>query len=419
MAQSLTEERKVAWRIRGIGPDPKHQLVIFRKISQGKVLYKILDPGQIFKRPFWISANSFEAYVVSADQNLRHDFSRKYQSADLTWAFTLHFKLHFRVKDVKVLGLGLSDQDPVERLQEEVASVLSATARRFSWEKMKKEGEDFGRLLCKGELTDTKGEIKNNFNHLQKFVGDLGLELLRLEVFRSLNDSELDDEKKKRENERQIAKERSDLELATERENSSHKLQSLKDQHKIERETSVARSSQVLHGMERLRLILDAAAEGGVQAIHQSAGELRSFNAIHRALIEIQRIQASLAGLWGGTAPTLAPGTYGEAIEGVASEDVCEPTTCRNSPLESIVAEAFQHLHCMEENPKDQRRILASVLHLVAEAGLGVEADKEFLSELRDDLKRRLQPVRSALPSEPLDFLESILDLERLQQRLS
>ena len=87
--------------------------------------------------------------------------------------------------------------------------------------------------------------------------------------------------------------------------------------------------------------------------------------------------------------------------------------------MESIVAEAFRHLRILDENPWDQRRILASVLHLVAEAGLGTEADEEFLMACRDDLEGRLDPVQAALAKEPRDFLGSILDLDGLRQRLS
>ena len=117
MAQTLTEERKVAWRIQGTGPDPAHSLVIFRKVGQGKILHETLRPGERFRRPFFSAADSFEAFAVSADGNLRHEFSRKYQAGAQIWTFTLHFKLHFRVESAERLGLSLSDQDPLERLQ--------------------------------------------------------------------------------------------------------------------------------------------------------------------------------------------------------------------------------------------------------------------------------------------------------------
>ena len=164
---------------------------------------------------------------------------------------------------------------------------------------------------------------------------------------------------------------RSDQGFATEQEQLSHELQSQKDQNRIERETAIAQSSQALQGMERLRLILDAVAEGGVQAIHQSAGELRSFDAIHRALIEIQGIQASLAGVAGGTAPALTPGTNGRAIDRCPFRR--RSPTDRSPGFSAGVDRrgGFPAPAHPGRESADQRRILASVLHLVAEAGLG------------------------------------------------
>ncbi len=307
----------------------------------------------------------------------------------------------------------------MERLQEEVADLLSATARRFTWEEMKEEGEDFGLRLRETTTTDGQGESKTNFQRLREFADSLGLELRHLDVLRYLTEPDLEDEKRRRTNERRKVIAQSDQGFATEQERLNHELQSQKDQNRIQRETAVAQSSQVLQGMERLRLILDAVAEGGAQAIHQSAGELRSFDAIHRALIEIQGIQTSLAGVAGGAAPALISGMNGRAITGATSGGVLQLTARQDSPLESVVAETFRHLRILDENPRDQRRIRASVLHLVAEAGLGTEADEDLLEGLRDDLKGRLEPVRAAIPDEPRDFLESILDLEALRQRLA
>jgi hypothetical protein len=420
MTQTLTEERRIAWRQQGTGPAPAHSLVIFRKVGQGRVLHATLHPGQVFKRPWFTAANSFEAYAVSADENLRHEFSRRYQSGVQTWTFTLQFKLDFRVGNVERFGLSLSGRDPLERLEEEVASLLSATARRFSWEVMKQEGEDFGLRLREAEVADGQGECRSNFRRLQDFAASLGLDLRHLDVLRFLTEPDVTPGVIVRSNERRKEVVRSEKEVAAVQERLDHELQAQRDQHRIERETAIARSSQALQGMERLRSILDAIVQGGSQAIVRSAGDLRSFSGIHQALIEIQGIQASLAGLSGGTAaPALAAGAPEGPVAGAVAGGVVQLAARRDSPLESMVAEAFRQLRSLDGNPRDQRRILASVLHLAAEAGLGSEADEEFLTGLRNDLEGRLQPVQSALPQESLAFLGSILDLEDLRQRLA
>ena len=284
---------------------------------------------------------------------------------------------------------------------------------------MKLEGEDFGNRLRESESTDGQGERKTNFQRLQAFAADLGLDLRDLDTLRSLTEPDLEDEKKVRVNERRKVIARSDQGLATEQEYLNHDLQALRDQHRIERETAIARSSQALQGMERLRLVLDSIAHGGSEAIERSAGDLRSFSGIHEALIEIQGIQASLAAATGGAMPALTTGALAGTIGGFPSGGVLQLAARRDSPLESTVAEAFRHLRSLDENPRDQRCVLATILHLLAEAGMGGDADEQLLTDLRDSLDSRLEPVRSALPREPLDFLDSILDLEGLRRRLS
>lgn len=415
---TLTEERQVAWRIQGTGPDPAHSLVIFKKVKQGRVLHEILNPGQVFKRPLFASSEDFEAFAVSADGNLRHEFSRKYQARVQIWTFTLHFKLQFRVGDIGKLALSLSGRDPLERLQEEVASVLSTTARGFSWEEMKREGDDFGVRLREAESADGQGEFKTNLQCLREFAGDLGLDLRQLEVSRSLTEPDLADEKRLRDNDRRAVIARSDQGLALVQEDLNHDLQLRKDRHGIERRTAMEEASQALRGMERLRSILDAFAQGGVQAIGVATGEIRSFPDMQRALGEIYQIQGHLAALAGGGGSTLSPGLNGKALEGTAPAVPLQIAARPGSPLEAAVLESFRHLRVLDGNPQDQRPILSAVLHLLAEAGMGEDADEEFLRMSRDHLNERIQPVWSALEGDTLEFLESILDLDELRERL-
>lgn len=296
MAQALTEERKVAWRIQGIGPDPTHPLVIFRKVGQAKILHKTLRPGEVFKLPIFTSADSFEAYAISTDENLRHEFSRKYLSGTQTWLFTLHFRLHFRVEYPDRLGLSLSGGDPLERLQEEVASLLSATARRFSWEMMKEEGEDIGLRLREAETTDGQGERRTNFHRLQGFASDLGLELQHLDVLRSLTESYLEDEKSLLYERRKLAAS-SDQWLAVEFK--SHALSHEK--------LVVVPENAVIQEMERLRRVLDTINQEGSHGVLQLAGDIRSLSAMHDVLNQLQGIQASLAALSADSANNTAP----------------------------------------------------------------------------------------------------------------
>ncbi len=419
MPQTLTEESTVAWRVQGTGPDPARFLVIFKKLGAGKVLHATLRPGEVFRRPVWTSADSFETYAVSADPNLRHEFHRKYLSSEQTWTFTLHYKVHFRIGDAARLGLCLSTSDPLERLEGEISNLLGATARRYSWAAMKREGEDFGLRLREAETTDGLGEAKTNFRRLQDFAGTLGFELRHLDVLRSLTEPDLEDETTKRTNLRRGEIARSNHQAEMEEEQRSHERQSQRDQHKIERDTAIARSSQALQGLGRLRLVLDTIARESSIVIGQAASGVHSFPAIQDALREVQEIQQTLTAMSGNAGPALISAAASDAADGASGAGTVQLNGRRPLPLEAVVADACRHLRVLDQNPQDQNRILASVLHLIAEAGLGAEADQEFLTGLQDDLEARLEPVRSALPAETIQFLESILVLDRLRDRLS
>jgi hypothetical protein len=318
VAQTLTQQRKVAWRVHDLGPTPANWLVIFKKVGHGgRVLYKVLGPGQVFKRPLLTSAECYEAYAVSADNHLRHEFSRKYQAEAQTWTFTLHFKLYFRVGSAERLAASLPEQDPLERFQDEAASVLSSTARRLSWEVITQEGDDFGLRLRETETMDGRGECRTNFQRLQIFADDLGLELRHLDVFRSFSESDLKGLAKFKESDHHRLISHSDQAFRAEREQFTNEIQSLSYQFKMGREAALAWSSQVLEKLERLRLLLDAITREGVRGIQQSVIE-----AIHNSLNEIRGIQTSLAALSGRAAPALAPGGHQNGGEAGTSRGV-------------------------------------------------------------------------------------------------
>src|SRR3954462_4758955 len=69
MTKTLTEERRIARKVPVMSPTPADWLVIFKKIGEGRVLYKVLPPGEGFRRPLLTSAERYEAYAVSADSH--------------------------------------------------------------------------------------------------------------------------------------------------------------------------------------------------------------------------------------------------------------------------------------------------------------------------------------------------------------
>jgi len=420
MALTLTEERRVAWKIQGIGPDPAHTLVVFKKTGTGNALHKVLQPGEALRLGWFDSLDSYLAYAVSNDENLRHSFSRKYQAAGQLWTFTLHFNLDFQVSKAKDLALKLEGDDPLKRLEEEAARVLSATARRLPWEVLKQESPDFGLHLLETESTEGLGESRSNFERLRSFATSLGFDLRNVDITRSLTEDDLRADAQARKVGIQMGVESSQQVLELERERLKQEREILKEQHRQEREQLVSNGNQVVQQAERLRMVLDSITKEGLRGFSQAVDGVRSFPAINDALLEIRTIQSSLMAVSAGSAYIPALGTAGSPLlPGVQSVPLLAEVRRPSDPLERLVIEAFEHLRVLDGNPADKRRLLAISLHLLAEAALGSEGDEEYLEGCRENLKQQLYPLESALGEEKLSFLHRITDTEKLRQDLA
>lgn len=421
MALTLTEERRIAWKIQGVGPAPAHILVVFKKVGTGKILHKILQPGETLKLGWRDSSNDYEAYAISNDENLRHSFSRLYKAVGQVWTFTLHFSLDFRVSEAKILALKLEGDDPLKRLEEEIAKVLSATARHLPWEALKRESPDFGLHLLDSAGTEGSGARKRNFERLREFAAQLGLDLRDIGITRSLTEEDLGPDVTVRKVGIQIGVESAQQVLELERERLKQERERLRERHRQECELMVAHGNQALQGMERLRMVLDGVTKEGIRGFSQAVDGVRSFAAINDALLEIRAVQSSLTALSAGTGSTSTLGaSEGMILPGVSTSGMLLAEMRRPSdPLERIVAEAFQRMHLLDGNFADKRRILATILHILAEAGLGNEGDEGYLEACHENLKRQLYPLESGLDEETLGFLRLITDIEELRKELA
>lgn len=419
MALTLTEERRVAWRVQGVGPDPAHTLVIFKKVGAGRTLHKVLRPGEVLKLGWLESADSYVAYAISNDESLRHSFSRKYQSVNQVKTFTLHFILDFAVSEAQDLALKLEGRDPLKSLEEEVASVLSATARHLPWEEVRQECPDFGFRLLEAERAKGSGERRENFAYIQSFARSLGLDLRHVEITRSLTELDIEVGLKDQEVERQLGVEAAQTRLGVGRAQLKHHELIVQTGLEWEREQLAIQRRQTLEGINRLRVVFDNLTKEGLRGFSQAVDGVRSFAAINDAFLEIRTLQSSLMALSSGTSSMPALGAAGNPVlPGVQSGTLSAEARRPSDPLERFVTEAFQHLRVLDGNPADKRRILATLLHLAAEAALGREGDEEYLDSCRENLKKNLYPLESALEEEQAAFLRRVMDIDRLRQDL-
>jgi hypothetical protein len=479
MTSNLTEEQRVAWRIQGVGPDPAHTLVVFKQNGTGRALNKVLAPGEVLRVGWLDSRDSYTAYAVSNDENLRHSFSRKYQAAGQAWTFTLHFELDFRVADPRALALKLEGGDPLRSLEDEVARVLNTTARHLPWEAFLNESTDFGLRLLEAESTEGLGEKRLNFDRLRSFAASLGLLLRNVEVTRSLTEEVIqaeikvreiarqkmiDDAAERAEQEQELVREKhrqerealalrgskvlnltreeqqQELELFRERyrqerealalegskvldrtrEEQQQELELSRERHRVAREAVALQGRQALDQAERLKKVLDGIANEGLRALGRSVESVSSFAGINDALVAIRGIQANLSALSAGPGPLPALGAAGIPVLPLTSDEPAPPRMRQPAdPLERLVDEAFIHLRALDDNPQDRRRLRATVLHLLAEAALGSDGDGEYLEGCRESLERQLYPLESALSEEERNFFRRIADVETLRLELA
>ena len=163
----------------------------------------------------------------------------------------------------------------------------------------------------------------------------------------------------------------------------------------MERETALARSSQALQGMERLRLVLDAIAQGG-SAASQSVDDLRSFSGIHDALSEIQAIQVSL-GACRPEEPARADSAPGGTISGPALPEGSPIGRSPGCPAGVDRRRGFSASSQSWTKIRGPASRPGPVLHLFAEAGW--EGMPTTTSDVfRDSLDGGSNPCGSALP---------------------
>src|SRR5436305_15272652 len=100
---NLTRDRNLVRYAVGIDPVPDHYLVVHKKVGFGRCFRASLAPGERLQRSLLERANSFVAYAVPCDRNLRHDFVRPLKTHDQIHSFELKLSLEYRVSDPQLL----------------------------------------------------------------------------------------------------------------------------------------------------------------------------------------------------------------------------------------------------------------------------------------------------------------------------
>jgi hypothetical protein len=386
---TLTEEKNLVKRLNRVAPQPAHYLVVFKKMEEGKRLRACVSPGDPFKKPIFESLESFVAFAVPADLNLRHRFQRTYKSHDLLHSFVLNFTLDYWVSDPTTLVERL-DSDPLKRLEEEVDLILDQRKKSLGWSAIEQEQTDLGDVLFNSP------ESRPTLDQLSGFASTQGLSVRRVAITRDLPSDEIS--------------------VAT------HHIGATRQQKilEIDHETKQLEQSidQDLKGKEagfgRRNAVANGITDNLNRAISQATDPIRTFKDIQKAAVEGMQIQATVAGMAaGGAMPAVPLEIQGGAIAGELPASA-DPSSC--GALLSSISTAVD---AVATTPADRRQLLSSCLHVVAEALRGEEAHEETLAQYTGALSALLTKLLPILKPEQTKFLRSLQDTNRLRRELS
>lgn len=389
--RNLTKERRLAFLIPEFSHKPGHDVVVVEQEGEGP---RLVGPKEVLKGKWYRRAASFVAYAVPRARNLRHHFSRPWQTGDQRHSFTLHYRLELRIQDPVRLVERLTS-DPLQQLEDEVDALVGARVRRLAWDVIVQEGENFEDHLLPEARAKTEDQ-PSLCDSLRDFASDLGLEVTRIGVSRTLPETEPvlmnEIEEKKRlvrdlEHETDLHRERLQLEK-----------EALADRRKL----AAAQSAAV-------RSWVSASGEQGARALGKMVDNIESPGGLPLA---VQAVIDGVRILNGAESRPHKgiPGSTPSALLGVGAA-----TDAKLSWLLTELTHQFVRLPCDTSERKD---LLSAALHLVGEA-IREEADGRVLQHYRQMIDEGFLRNVDVLDREQNQLFKRLKDVAALQRELS
>jgi hypothetical protein len=135
--ENLTSERRIAYPTRDLTPVPGHFFVVLERGDQGTRVRALLQPGERLGESLLDGPAPLAGYAVKNGANLRHGFSRSYETTE-AGPVLLDLSIDFEVADPVVLVASL-DSDPLRRLEDEIDALVRPAIRRESLASVKQQ----------------------------------------------------------------------------------------------------------------------------------------------------------------------------------------------------------------------------------------------------------------------------------------
>lgn len=439
-AGSLTLKENVIKGHTGLDSLPDCAVAVFEKLPKGgESFFKLLQPGERFRIPFWVSAQKY--FAVAVNQSfLSYSFEEEVTMDDGIHTFTLMFHLKYKVANPQRVA-ELREQDPLRKLRNEIAHVIGRSCARRRWEMVKDRFRDLEVLVMESE----KGRLR-------QYATALGLDISSIELDKRLPREALETKEAREKAEREQER----LEI-------DRRLHDIKEQ--IERARAHELSLQDIEYKFRVRATeLDKELElkGRENALHRAAQESEIGDVGHHytkrgaeldeqlklkekedaAQIaklnrELREKQAEAAGtIYTGVASSI--NTPAEAVEAVESArhihrilqagndashapaEIAGPAAAAGylpapgaDTLAGLLSQAMTQIEQWGGTYAQKQALRSAIMHIVAEVQLDDHADKEALRQHGD----KLAELGRTLELSPTQFrlLEKFRNYEQLR----
>jgi hypothetical protein len=378
----------------GFTPKPGFDLVVLRHSKSGLEFDSVISNGKQMEQGSFFSRirkndHSYVCYVVSASPSIRHTFNSPIEHMSHGHSFELDYTLLFAVGNPRLIVERIND-DPVRQVETEVKRIIDSEARKIPWEK-----------LIENVLNSAGEELTNEIltrqrSQLEKYAEQYGIRLNHIAFAWRLSREEAEPYQVRSQVERkqQVVVSQANLQL-TELD-TQHTIEEKKASHKETLDNYALRSKLKETVAEVLGNVGDN-IHTGEAFVHQ-----------------YQALTQPGSPFYPGPGPSghaLPPGIRSGALPAGAPEI---PT------IQTALDEAVMMVDSLNSQvqPPEKRKLLASIVHLVAECYLGESANPTQVESYSESIDRIGRQLRSLLTEKQLMYLHDTLNFESLKRKL-
>ena len=393
MEQNLTRYLKVvSASTSGFVPTPGSDLVVLKHAQSGLLFDRVISDGQPVEQGKWISRifkndAEYVCYVVNRDPHLQHSFTTQIEHTSHGHGFGLDYVLMFSVSNPRTVVERLND-DPVRKVELAVKGTVDAEARKIGWERLSSNVLE----LAGEELT--KDILDRRLTGLQEFAGKYGIVLQSVGLTWHLGAEEVADiqAEVKGKQTKKLAEIRADTartELV-----SQHELDVLR-----------AQQDAQINAIKRRERVYDI----GVEKFEVAAGNIVDKVNSPEALRHVYEVVRETA-----LDHSQPPGLPAHRAAALPAADA----TGTGLAIGNVIDEALSQTQSFSSSASDKRRLLGSLLHLIAECYTSSSdqqtTTEEYVKVIKEIVKRTNRP----LSDEQYSYFRRTLDVDALRSQL-